>query len=101
MSLPQGYRQGIVTAITVVIAFTLTFLRFWAFEAEGRWSTKSAVTAITVGLGLIAQVVALLRALSINDDEPAHYAITVRIFATGIILIAVGVLASAYVFAFG
>jgi phosphotransferase system glucose/maltose/N-acetylglucosamine-specific IIC component len=28
-SLPQGYRQGIITAITVLLGFALTFLRFW------------------------------------------------------------------------
>jgi hypothetical protein len=25
----QGYRQGIITAITVLLGFSLAFLRFW------------------------------------------------------------------------
>jgi len=27
-TLPQGYRQGLVTAITVFLGFSLTFMRF-------------------------------------------------------------------------
>jgi hypothetical protein len=28
----QGYRQGLVTAITVFLGFSLSFMRFWSFE---------------------------------------------------------------------
>ena len=34
-SLPQGYRQGIITAITVLLGFSLALFRFWGFEAPG------------------------------------------------------------------
>ena len=33
--LPPGYREGIITAITVIIGFSLSFVRYWAFEAPG------------------------------------------------------------------
>ena len=33
--LPPGYREGIITAITVLLGFSLAFFRFWGFEAEG------------------------------------------------------------------
>ena len=33
--LPVGYRQGVITAITVMLGFSLYFLRFWNFEATG------------------------------------------------------------------
>ena len=36
--LPPGYREGIITAITVLLGFSLTFFRFWGFEAEGQWT---------------------------------------------------------------
>jgi hypothetical protein len=26
---PDGYRQGLITAITVLLVFSLAFLRFW------------------------------------------------------------------------
>jgi hypothetical protein len=34
-SVPQGYRQGLITAITVLLGFSLAFLRSWGFEASG------------------------------------------------------------------
>ena len=36
-TVPWGYRPGIITAITVFLAFSLAFLRYWGFEAPGRW----------------------------------------------------------------
>lgn len=32
---PRGYRPGIIPAITVFLAFSLAFLRYWGFEAPG------------------------------------------------------------------
>lgn len=29
-SVPQGYRQGLITAITVLLGFSLTLLRYWS-----------------------------------------------------------------------
>ena len=41
--LPQGYRQGIITAITVLLGFSLAFFRFWALKprASGRRDRSS------------------------------------------------------------
>jgi hypothetical protein len=37
--IPNGYRQGLITSITVILAFSLAFLRFAAFEpASGPWT---------------------------------------------------------------
>jgi hypothetical protein len=33
--LPNGYQQGLITAITVPLGFSLAFLRFWGFERPG------------------------------------------------------------------
>jgi hypothetical protein len=33
--LPEGYRQGIITAITVLLGFSLALFRFWGFETPG------------------------------------------------------------------
>jgi hypothetical protein len=35
-SVPQAYRQGLVTAITVFLGFSLSFMRFWSFEKSRR-----------------------------------------------------------------
>ena len=89
--LPQGYRQGLVTAITVFLGFSLSFLRFWSFEAPGQWTRIGVVPAGIVAAGIVVQLVALWRSLALFDDEPTHYAVTVRCFFGGIVVVVVGV----------
>lgn len=48
---PEGYRQGLITAMNVLLGFSLTFLRFWGFEAPGQWSLRSIVST---GLSTVA-----------------------------------------------
>jgi hypothetical protein len=48
--LPAGYRQGVITAITVLIGFSLSFICYWAFEAPGEWTMRSVV-ALIAGAG--------------------------------------------------
>ncbi len=79
---PQGYRQGFITAITVMIAFSLAFIRFWTFEASGTWSIASFVAAVGLTLARVLQIVARVRALRLEDDDGAHNRITVRWFGT-------------------
>ena len=90
-TLPQGYRQGLVTAITVFLGFSLSFIRFWNFEHPGTWTWMGAVPAGIVAAGIVVQLVALFRSLALEDDEPARYARTVRYFFGGIVIVVVGV----------
>jgi hypothetical protein len=92
LGLPQGYRQGLVTAITVFLGFSLSFIRFWNFETAGEWTRTGAAAAVVVAAGIVVQLVALLRSLGLEDDEPAHYTVTVRCFFAGIVVVVVGVL---------
>jgi hypothetical protein len=91
VTLPAGYRQGVVTAITVFLGFSLSFIRFWNFEGDARWSWVEAIPAIIVAAGTAVQLVALYRALQVEDDRPDHYALTVRSFFYGIAIVVVGV----------
>ena len=87
--LPQGYREGIITAFTVMLGFTLGFFRFWGFEAQGQWTYKSFSAAAGLTLTLLLQIVALLRSLRVKDDDRIEYAITVRWFvASTVVLVA-------------
>ena len=61
--LPPGYREGIITAITVLLGFSLAFFRFWGFEAEGQWSSRSVVAA-----GILIVADADHRAVSLSAD---------------------------------
>lgn len=98
MALPVGYRQGFITAITVVLGFSLVFLRIWSFELPGTWNASSVISAILVVISILGLVVTLWRSLQIEDDEPAVYRKTLRWFlgSTIVLLIGVGLSALSY-----
>jgi hypothetical protein len=94
--LPQGYRQGVVTAITVMLGFSLYFLRFWNFEAPGTWTTAAVIAAALMVLSVILQVVALWRSLQLEDDFPPVYRLTLKWFLAGIVSAGLGVLVASF-----
>jgi hypothetical protein len=88
--LPEGYRQGIITAITVLLGFSLAFFRFWGFEASGEWTPRSIVAAGTLVLAVLLQIVALIRSLRIEDNSPSEYRKTVSWFTASAVVLLVG-----------
>ena len=97
--LPQGYRQGIITAITVLLGFSLAFFRFWGFEASGEWTSRSIVAAGTLVVAVVLQIVALVRSLRLEDDDPNEYRKTVVWFTTSAVVLLIGLLIATVVFA--
>jgi hypothetical protein len=89
--LPQGFRQGLVTAITVFLGFSLSFIRFWNFEDTGVWTWAGAAAACVVATGAVVQLLALFRALGLKDDHPDRYTTTVRYFFVGVVVVVIGV----------
>lgn len=95
--LPQGYRQGIINAITVLIGFSLLFLRFWSFEAPGKWTLTSVLALLLLGVSLVSQFVALWRAVQVADDDEREYGKTLRWFFFAVIALVISlVLAELY-----
>ena len=92
--LPHGYRQGVVTAITVFLGFSMAFLRFWGIENPGEWTHQGVLSAIIIGVGIILQLASLFRALDVRDDDATRYQRTVKLFGAGVIVVLVGVVAS-------
>src|SRR4029453_6868224 len=82
--LPNGYRQGVITAITVMLGFSLYFLRFWNFEAPGAWTVLSAAAALLMLLSVVLQLIALWRSLQVADDSEPVYQRTLQWFLAGI-----------------
>ncbi|MDM0069846.1 hypothetical protein [Variovorax sp. J31P207] len=78
--LPAGYREGIITAITVIIGFSLSFVRYWAFEAPGDWTARSVVALVALLIPIAAEIYTLYRALLVEDDDEATYRTTVKWF---------------------
>ncbi|WP_119268973.1 hypothetical protein [Taklimakanibacter deserti] len=93
--LPAGYRQGVVTAISVILGFALYFLRFWSLEAEGDWTWASVCAAVPTILSIACLAVALWRSLQVADDDEPVYRRTLKWFLSGILLALAGVIASA------
>ena len=85
--LPQGYRQGIITAITVLLGFSLTFFRYWGFEAPGQWTFHSAIPAGTLVVAIVLQIIALFRSLRIADDDVIEYRTTVMWFIVSAVVL--------------
>jgi hypothetical protein len=97
MSLPQGYHESLVTAITVLLGFSLYFVRYWGLENPGDWSRSGAFTLSVAVIGVVIELVALFRSLDVRNDEPLAYRRTVRIFFVGVMTFIVGVLLSIWV----
>ena len=90
--MPVGYRQGLITAITVMLGFSLTFLRFWGFEAPGQW-TLWAVTSTGISIGaVVLQLIALFRSLRPEDDDEIEYRKTVIWFIASAVALLLGLL---------
>ena len=95
--LPQGYRPGVITAITVFIGFSLAFLRFWAFEAPGDWTPYSIAALVIMLLPICGQIYALYRALLVADDDERTYAVTIKWFVWSIVGMMIAVCLAAVV----
>lgn len=85
--LPLGYRQGIITAITVVLGFSLLFVRYWNFELPGAWTVSSELVAVLLGFSILLQFVSLWRALRVSDDEIPEYNRTLRWFLLSVVVL--------------
>ena len=96
--LPQGYRQGIITAITVLLGFSLTFFRYWGFEASGEWTFHSAIPAGTLIVAIVLQIIALFRSLRIADDDVIEYRTTVMWFIVSAVVLLISLSIAVLVF---
>lgn len=94
--LPPDYHAGLIIAITVMLAFSLAFLRYWAFETSGDWDWVSILSVAALVLSVLLQLVALFRALSVADARVPAYRTTVRWFAIAVVLLVLGVFLAAF-----
>ncbi len=82
--LPPGYRQGVISAITVVIAFSLLFMRYWGFEVTGRVTITSVTAGMVLFVAIQLEFRALWRALQPEDEQVSEYRRTLRWFMTSV-----------------
>ena len=91
----DGYRQGIITAITVFLGFSFAFLRYWVFEAPGHWTLRSVIVAAALAIAVLLEIYALFRALRLADDNDREYGKTVIWFIASAGILLLGLLLAA------
>ena len=84
---PTGYRQGVLAAIAVILGFSLSFLRYWGFEAEGDWTVISIISVLVLILGIGLMIMTLWRSLQVEDDYVDVYQTTLRWFLRSILVV--------------
>jgi hypothetical protein len=88
LQLPPGFRQGLITSITVVLTASLLFFRFVVFEpSSGPWTKWGAGCAILAAVSILMQLYTLWRSLQPEDERVVVYKVTLRWFAFGVILL--------------
>ena len=92
---PDGYRSGIITAISVLVGFSLAFLRYWGFESPENWSWHFVISTVLMLLSMLMQLIALFRSLQVEDHEIPHYRVTVRWFVWGVVVMVFGLVFAA------
>lgn len=96
--LPAGYRSGVITAITVMLGFSLLFLRSWVFELPGEWTPSSVLAAILLLMATVLELIALWRSLQPEDELLKEYRLTLRWFlaSTAFLLLSLIIAAFSY-----
>jgi hypothetical protein len=89
------FRNGSLTAIGVVVGFSLGFLSRWA-GLPGDWERSDLIAVFAITLGIVLQIKALSSLLSVDSLLIDKYNRSVRIFIAGLILVACGVAAALF-----
>jgi hypothetical protein len=85
--LPQGYRQGVISAISVILGFSLLLLRYFSFEAAGEVTRAAVVAWFALLVALLLEFYALWRSLQLEDDDEREYRTTLGWFLTSIFVL--------------
>jgi uncharacterized membrane protein YczE len=94
------FRNGSITAIGVVVGFSLGFLSRWS-ALPGEWMHSDLVSVGLITLGLALQVKALADLLLVSSLQLKRYNRYIRFFLTGLILVGIGVVFAVFADLFG
>jgi hypothetical protein len=89
------FRNGSLTAIGVVVGFSMGFLSRWA-GLPGSWSHSDLVSVGAITLGIALQIKSLADLLSVKSLILARYNRSIRFFLAGVIFVAVGIAAAIF-----
>lgn len=84
------FRNGSLTAISVLLGFSLGFLARWA-GLPGAWQRADLVAVVLIALGIAVEIVAVAMLLSFRSLLLARYNRAVALFLIGLAFVAGGV----------
>ncbi|MEP7042278.1 MAG: hypothetical protein ABI843_04415 [Dokdonella sp.] len=84
------FRNGSITSIGVILAFSLGYLTKWAGNPVP-WRLIDAFALTPMAIGCVLQSLALVRLLSPDCLELTRYRVCVRWFVAGLAFVVVGV----------
>ena len=89
-SIEATFRNGSLTAISVVLGFSLSFLNRWA-GLPGAWTLSDLLAVLAISAGIVLQVVAVALMLAVGSLALRRYNRAVKIFMIGLAFVAIGV----------
>lgn len=84
------FRNGSLTAISVLVGFSLSFLARWA-GTPGKWYALDVTAVALIVAGSALQIFALGSMLFLSSMVVANYERAVRIFLVGLGIVAIGI----------
>lgn len=94
------FRNGSITAIGVVVGFSLGFLSRWS-ALPGQWAHSDLVSVVMIALGLGLQIKSLADLLLITSLQIKRYNRSIRIFLADLILVGAGIVLAIFADHFG
>jgi hypothetical protein len=86
-------KNGLITAIGIVLGFVLGFYTQWAF-GEDPWRSEDIIPTLLYLCGIAVLIISLYNALIPYKQTVKHYERTVRIFILGVTLFGIAFLVS-------
>jgi hypothetical protein len=86
----DNFRSGSVTAIGIVVGFSLAFFSNWVFD-DSPWTWWDVPAFLFMGVGVAYQIRALFLLLRPDSVERPRYLRTIAQFRVGLIVFASGV----------
>lgn len=84
------FRNGSLTAMGIVLGFSLGFTVQWATD-DSPWMTTDYIEAIVLGIGVALQIKALAEMLEVNSLEIPVYQRSKNRFMLGLMVTALGI----------
>ena len=89
-AIDSTFRNGSLTAVSVLVGFSLSFLTRWA-GLPGPWHAFDLAALSAIVLGTACQIAALAGLLSVRSLVRVTHDRTIRVFMIGLAFVCVGV----------